>query len=1669
MLLDSCRAFFELQLNPTTLPTLSSKAKSLAQFIASSHSQLSTESLLSLSSHLLPCLSALNHHHFLSQVFLSHSSSPLLSSLLLQSASYSSSMETNLHQYLLDLSNTTPATLLTCLSKLCLNQSLLDSMINNQFLNPLLVDLIVGLFRDDFISYFKVELSEFFTVFSKYLLVSNVFDLNLIFDGQPAVHSVFGFLAKLIELIDLDCTQSKLLNISERYLKYLETLNFRQILDTECIIFNFANSLKILQFCRDNKLESKVVSLCCDFLFLVNEKLGVSDACHLHILLRSLFNVIKSHSNFQSNVQSNHISLLDRSFSLLLGQFNSVFSQSNIRFKSFELPLAFIDIQSKINSKNPTKFIEIITYCVSNWENLICTSSKISKKYLSIISVILFKLSLNLYLFDYSDCHSVKIFLLSKILGLISSSLPVDPNSSMSLLPCLLVFLVLNKESFLIELTHIQFDLQFIWLWLGVLVAESRNFYSKCQFELKHEELKLLQFLKLGFDTIKKDHVQVFNFETTWICQITNIFRSKSLNLSRICLTLLSLYVPSFSLQLLPESQQKELIDGIGEYKPNFNCLIESLIDDEFNLSRYQISFARCSYFNLLFFSSYCISQLRCNFYSELLFQSLDSLICLTKSLDVGIGSIIISKFLRTLVDQGICFNNVLKIVIQGILNYPSEPIKFSIISELFRILKIEFAFELNQLTSINLLLKFKESLLRSTTFSIDSVDYGLPISSSIRTDLITIIDSLVSNFNSKFLALFLENSTSFSPKYSKIFDYLIRIHHHESNLLHSSSSFIFNNYFSSKFLPTWFGHLARNLTESRLVNRILTLEDQNLDLNELQCFFQEFSSFFCCFSRNILTIFTKMVCLNLFLSLKNAVFPIISYLSRQLLSSIREDSENFHYSPVEMSNFDALHTNSSTFKYLEYLIYFDFLINFIENFANTNFHSLLPLIIGYSKYIFYLPCPEVSLYYIFLLTRLNYFFLKSNLFLAADSSTEAVFLGVSKLLVYYRADLSRPIIMIDLCVYLCKLLQEFLRHPENQSNIIESPRVKTPDSRQSISQSIFQSQTKSKALERYLELFMSHLLSLTGKAPEFTPKTHQNFKDFISLSVNVNPLLPLIYLDLNQTSNAKTEVFNFLLEQSTYLCHLLAVSFDYLLFVLENVPLCPSTKSNYLVDALNKSIFVFGRVNEMTYFVRIVSCFVTLFSNHNWQPFIVDCCSNWLHLSLSTVDSKALVCYLPQIIQFILKFSSYNSIVDPFMSVIGQHCKSNSLFLLRLLFLLRSIGAPVLDNFHLNINSKVNSQPIILLKSLLSNLDPYLFSQSYSQMLFIDSFTLISMELKSVPKPERKNALIKRLKSLPLSQQKGILPKGEIVNSVLPEKCVVLKSHAKVPILLTFTTETDSTVSYIFKAGDDVRQDSLAIQLIHQISNILKCSGLDLFLLPYLALPTSSDDGIIEVVPESRSRDQIGGDSDGGLIDWFLSRFGDRKSESFCCAQSNFIKSMAGYSLATFILAVKDRHNGNLLFDSKGNIIHIDFGFIFDISPGGDFKFESAPFKLSREMFDLMGGSVSAKPFEKFVSLVVRGYLALRKHSNLIISLVNLMLSANLGCFKKDQTIDFLKDRLSYNLSDNEAVVKMLNYIKESNCNYRTAIYDEFQSWQNNISKPPLLYDIGWSRSRSK
>ena len=82
--------------------------------------------------------------------------------------------------------------------------------------------------------------------------------------------------------------------------------------------------------------------------------------------------------------------------------------------------------------------------------------------------------------------------------------------------------------------------------------------------------------------------------------------------------------------------------------------------------------------------------------------------------------------------------------------------------------------------------------------------------------------------------------------------------------------------------------------------------------------------------------------------------------------------------------------------------------------------------------------------------------------------------------------------------------------------------------------------------------------------------------------------------------------------------------------------------------------------------------------------------------------------------------------------------------------------------------------------------------------------------------------------------------------------------------------------------------------------------------------------------------------------------------------AQRNFAESMAAYSIVCYLLQIKDRHNGNIIMDDVGHIVHIDFGFMLSNSPGG-VNFEAAPFKLTRELLEVLDSNAEGNASEMF------------------------------------------------------------------------------------------------------
>jgi phosphatidylinositol 4-kinase B len=252
-----------------------------------------------------------------------------------------------------------------------------------------------------------------------------------------------------------------------------------------------------------------------------------------------------------------------------------------------------------------------------------------------------------------------------------------------------------------------------------------------------------------------------------------------------------------------------------------------------------------------------------------------------------------------------------------------------------------------------------------------------------------------------------------------------------------------------------------------------------------------------------------------------------------------------------------------------------------------------------------------------------------------------------------------------------------------------------------------------------------------------------------------------------------------------------------------------------------------------------------------------------------------------------------------------------------------------------------------------------------------------------------------------------------------------------------------------LIKSNDDLRQEQLASQLIYAMASILAKDRVPVWLCPYEIVALSNRGGIIEAIPDTISIASLKKNDSTytTLAQFFLDHFDEGEDRED--AKANFVESLAAYSIVCFILQIKDRHNGNILLDTCGHLIHIDFGFFFLSSPGKNSGFESAPFKLTREFVEVMDGPTSLK-FRTFRELCCRTFLSLRKHCLEIILLVEMLSAGNeeLACFRgrPEDAVQGLRERFRLDLNDRACQEYVNALIDESLENWRTRWYDRYQ-----------------------
>ncbi|NXH47508.1 P3C2G kinase, partial [Dicaeum eximium] len=321
-----------------------------------------------------------------------------------------------------------------------------------------------------------------------------------------------------------------------------------------------------------------------------------------------------------------------------------------------------------------------------------------------------------------------------------------------------------------------------------------------------------------------------------------------------------------------------------------------------------------------------------------------------------------------------------------------------------------------------------------------------------------------------------------------------------------------------------------------------------------------------------------------------------------------------------------------------------------------------------------------------------------------------------------------------------------------------------------------------------------------------------------------------------------------------------------------------------------------------------------------------------------------------------------------------------------------------------------------------------------------------IATKVKAARDPKRKEVLnveLSRLQQFFQEVKLCRLPLNPalVVRGIEAESCSYFTSNA-FPLKISFINANapSGNINVIFKIGDDLRQDMLVLQIIRVMDSIWLQEGLDMQMIIYRCLSTGKGQGLVQMVPDAttlakihRESGLIGPLKENTIKKWFHHHH--PLESSYQEAIRNFFYSCAGWCVVTFILGVCDRHSDNIMLTKDGRMFHIDFGrFLGHAQMFGSIRRDRAPFIFTSEMeYFITEGGKNPQRFQEFVELCCRAYNIVRKHSQLLLNLLEMMLHAGLPELNSIQDLKYVYDNLRPQDSDLQATSYFTRKIKES------------------------------------
>ncbi|KAK9172001.1 Phosphatidylinositol 3- and 4-kinase family protein [Cryptosporidium meleagridis] len=254
----------------------------------------------------------------------------------------------------------------------------------------------------------------------------------------------------------------------------------------------------------------------------------------------------------------------------------------------------------------------------------------------------------------------------------------------------------------------------------------------------------------------------------------------------------------------------------------------------------------------------------------------------------------------------------------------------------------------------------------------------------------------------------------------------------------------------------------------------------------------------------------------------------------------------------------------------------------------------------------------------------------------------------------------------------------------------------------------------------------------------------------------------------------------------------------------------------------------------------------------------------------------------------------------------------------------------------------------------------------------------------------------------------------------------------------------------YMYKVGDDLRQDRLVVQLLEISYKLLNEWNANSSIITYKVTPFSQFDGLIEFLDDFSSigsiRKKYGKNC---ILNYWANAYNTNINNIPHNVLTTFITSCAAYSVITFILGVGDRHLDNLLVGKSGHFLHVDFGYIF----GEDPKPFPPPMKICSEMIEAMGG-LNSLGFKLFVDKCCDYYRYIRRKSWLISNVLLLMVDSGIKDLNSRPENNYtvilerIKDKFRLDQSEKEAERYLREIIMISSNALFPAVVDTLHDW---------------------